>query len=252
MSRNRISNTGSGTFNPLVHKFEGFVALNEADKDVLHRIAALARDVPARTNLAREGDVHNDILLITEGVGCRFKQRANGARQITAYLVPGDACDLDIALMGRLDHTIATLSACKVARISTSVLQEITENHPAIARAMRISALIDEATLREWLVNVGCRSALERIAHLFCELLLRLRAVGLATEDSCDLPMTQHELADTTGMTTVHVNRSLQELRRRGLIELKGKNLRILDWPRLKSLAEFKAGYLRLGEQSAT
>ncbi|CAA2101816.1 Nitrogen fixation regulation protein FixK [Methylobacterium bullatum] len=239
-------------FNPLVQKLEGFVALDEADRDVLHRLTAIARDVPARTNLAREGEPHNDIVLITEGIGCRFKQRANGARQITAYLVPGDTCDLDIILLNRLDHTIATLSACKVARIPAPALRQIMENHPAIARALRVSALIDEATLREWLVNIGCRSALERIAHLFCELLVRLRAVGLATEDSCDLPMTQHELADTTGMTTVHVNRSLQELRRRGLIELKGKNLKILDWSRLKSLAEFKAGYLRVEGQAAS
>lgn len=236
--------------NPFARKLEGFVTLSEADRDVLHRIAAAARDVPARTNLAREGEPHSEIILVTEGIGCRFKQRANGARQITAYLVPGDTCDLDITLLNRLDHTIATLSPCKVARISTLVLREITEDHPVIARAMRIAALIDEATLREWLVNIGCRSALERIAHLFCELLVRMRAVGLATEDSCDLPMTQHELADTTGMTTVHVNRSLQELRRRGLIELKGKTLRILDWSRLKSLAEFKPGYLRLEGQA--
>ncbi|GJE17886.1 Nitrogen fixation regulation protein FixK [Methylobacterium marchantiae] len=226
------------------------MVLSETDRDVLHRIAASARDVAARTNLAREGDAISDIVLITEGIGCRFKQRTNGARQITAYLVPGDTCDLEITLLNRLDHTIATLSACKVARISSTALQEIIANHPAVARAMRISALIDESTLREWLVNIGCRSALERIAHLFCELLTRLRAVGLATEDSCDLPMTQHELADTTGMTTVHVNRSLQELRRRGLIELRGKNLKILDWARLKSLAEFRPGYLRVGEHS--
>jgi CRP-like cAMP-binding protein len=237
-------------FNPLIQKLEGFVELSDADRDALHRLASVARDVPARTNLVREGEPPSDIIFITEGIGCRFKQRANGARQITAYLVPGDTCDLDIALLNRLDHTIATLSPCKVARVSATTLREITENHPAIARAMRISALIDEATLREWLVNIGCRSALERIAHLFCEFLVRLRAVGLATEDSCDLPMTQHELADTTGMTTVHVNRSLQELRRRGLIELKGKNLKVLDWPRLRSLAEFKAGYLRVDGQT--
>ena len=135
-------------FNPLVQKLEGFVALDEADRDVLHRITAIARDVPARTNLAREGEPHSEIILITEGIGCRFKQRANGARQITAYLVPGDTCDLDITLLNRLDHTIATLSPCKVARISTLVLREITEDHPVVARAMRIAALIDEATLR--------------------------------------------------------------------------------------------------------
>jgi CRP-like cAMP-binding protein len=111
--------------------------------------------------------------------------------------------------------------------------------------------LVDEATLREWLLNVGRRSSIERLAHLFCELHLRLRAVGRADEDRFDLPVTQQDLADTTGMTSVHVNRLLRELRQKGLIELRHKHLTILDLPRLRELAEFRSGYLHLGERAA-
>lgn len=251
VARSRFADPGNAVFDPLVRKLDGFVALSHAEREVLHRLATDAQDVPARTDLVREGDVPGDMLVIADGMGCRFKQRGSGARQITAYLVPGDVCDFDLAPFDRADHTVTTLCACKVARIPGSAMRRAMEDHPAIAHAMRVSALVDEATLRAWLVNIGCRTALERIAHLFCELLVRLRAVGLATQDSCDLPMTQHELADTTGMTTVHVNRSLQELRRRGLIELKGRTLRILDWASLSAFAEFKADYLRPNDRAA-
>jgi CRP-like cAMP-binding protein len=176
--------------------------------------------------------------------------RANGQRQIMAYLLPGDLCDLDVALLEEMDHTITTFSACKVVRIAPETVANLLQHHPAVARALRMGTLVDEATLREWLLNVGCRSAVERIAHLFCEVFLRLQAVGLATEDSYALPLTQAELGDTTGLSNVHVNRTLQELRRQGLIELRGGRLKILNLPRLRAIAEFKANYLHLGDRA--
>lgn len=114
-----------------------------------------------------------------------------------------------------------------------------------------MSTLVDEATLREWLLNVGGRSSIERLAHLFCELLLRLEVVGLVTKDSYELPIRQGELADTTGMSNVHVNRVLMELRRQGLIELSGRSLAVLNRRGLEGLAEFKPNYLHLGERGA-
>lgn len=163
----------------------------------------------------REGDTPKGILLVLEGMAYRYKMRASGARQIVAYLVPGDMGDLDVSLLDHMDHSLGTFSACKVAWIKPEALTSIQQAHPVVTRALRMSTLVDEATLREWLLNVGGRSSIERLAHLFSELLLRLQVVGLVTGNSYKLPIRQEELGDTTGMSTVHVNRVLTELRRR-------------------------------------
>jgi CRP-like cAMP-binding protein/ActR/RegA family two-component response regulator len=237
--------------NPLVRKLEGFVSLSKADKALLERISAPSRVVPTQTDLVREGEEPKGVFLILEGMACRHKVRANGTRQIMAYLLPGDLCDLDVGLLDTMDHAITTLSASKVVCISPKVVAEVMEHHPQLARALRMSTLVDEATLREWLVNVGCRSALERVAHLFCELQVRMQAVSLVDGDSYDMPVTQAGLADTTGLSVVHLNRTLQELRRTGLIKLRQRRVTILDLPRLMALAEFKPNYLHLGERAA-
>jgi CRP-like cAMP-binding protein/ActR/RegA family two-component response regulator len=247
----RVVQAAQNRGNPLIRKLEGFVTLSEADRAILERISANTRLLGPRVDLINEGDTPDGVLLVMEGIVCRHKVRGNGARQIMAYLVPGDLGDLDVALLKTMDHSISTLSACKVVRVPAETIAELMQHHPQIARALRMSALVDEATLREWLVNVGCRSAIERIAHLFCELLVRMRVVGRTEGDSFELSVTQGELGDTTGLSNVHVNRSLQVLRRRGLIELKGRRLTILNLPRLRATAEFKSNYLHLGERTA-
>ncbi|TXM97319.1 Crp/Fnr family transcriptional regulator [Methylobacterium sp. WL64] len=236
--------------NPFLRKLEGFEPLPEADRAALLKISENAQTIPARTDLVREGDPPAGVFLVMEGFACRYKQRGNGTRQIMAYLVPGDAGDVDAPLFKAMDHSICTLSACKVVRIATETARDLLQR-PAVASALRKSTLVDEATLREWLLNVGRRTPVERLAHLICELHLRLRAVGRADENRFELPITQHDLADTTGQTAVLVNRSLRELRTQGLIELQQKHFVILDLPRLKQLAEFRPGYLHLGEQAA-
>jgi len=242
---------GVAARNPLIRKLEGFTALSDADRAMLAQISAETRLVAPGTDLVREGDRPEGVFLVMDGMACRHKLRANGARQILAYLVPGDLCDLDVALLGEMDHTITTLSACEVVRLAPETVADLLAHHPQIARGLRMAQLVDEATLREWLMNVGRRSAPERIAHLLCELLVRLRAVGLAEQDSYALPITQVDLADTTGLTPVHVNRTLQELRRQGLIELRRGRVTILDLPRLRTLAEFRPNYLHLGDRAA-
>ncbi|TXM98889.1 Crp/Fnr family transcriptional regulator [Methylobacterium sp. WL64] len=237
--------------NPLIRKLEGFTALSDADRITLARISAEPRQVVPGTDLVREGDAPDGVFLVMKGMAFRHKLRATGTRQIMAYLVPGDLCDLDVALLSEMDHTITAVSACEVVRLTPEMVADLLANHPQIARGLRKAQLVDEATLREWLVNIGRRSAAERLAHLFCELLLRMRAVGLASGDSYELPVTQIDLADTTGQTPVHVNRTLQELREQGLIELRSRRLKILDLPRLRALAEFRPNYLHLGDQAA-
>lgn len=247
----RIDPWAATTSNPFVRKLESFAALLDADRAMLEHISMEARLFGSRTDLIREGDQPDHVVLVMEGMACRHKLRTGGQRQIMAYLLPGDFGDLDVALLKKMDHTITTLSACRVVRIPTDAVKRLMEESPTIARSLRMSALVGEATLREWLVNVGNRSAVERIAHLFCELFVRFETVGLTDGSSYALPLTQLDLADTTGLSNVHVNRSLQQLRREGLIELKGGRLTILNPPRLRTLAEFKASYLRLGDQAA-
>ena len=239
------------TRHPLVRKLEGFATLSAADREMLERISAETYLVAPHTDLAREGDKPDGVFLILKGMACRHKRRASGTRQIMAHLLPGDLCDLDVALLRTMDHTITTLSACQVAHIAPETVADILQQHPAVARALRLGTLVDEATLREWLLNVGRRSTLERIAHLFCELLVRWQAVGLGDENSYPLPLTREDLADTTGMSTVHVNRALQALRHEGVIELTGDQLTILNLPRLQAIAEFKDNYLHMGDRTA-
>jgi CRP-like cAMP-binding protein len=145
-----------------------------------------------------------------------------------------------------MDHGVLTLTNCTVAQIPREALLEMTEKHPRIVRALWWTTIVDEAIVREWVANVGRRTASQRIAHLFCELLTRLKAVGLAEDDPFEFPLTQAELADATGLSTVHVNRTLQELRASGLITLKGRLLAIHDAERLKALAGFDPIYLHL------
>jgi CRP-like cAMP-binding protein len=231
--------------NVLARKLEGLALLSDEDKRLLDAVVEQSRDVSAHNDLIREGEAPDDVHLILEGFACRYKITSDGKRQIMAYLVPGDFCDLHVFILKHMDHSVATLSSCRVVGMPRARVLEMLER-PAIARALWWAALVDEATLREWLVNIGRRAAAERLAHLLCELLLRLRAVGLANGDSYALPLTQVELGDTVGVSSVHVNRSLQVLREAGLITLKGGQLVILDGRRLQEFSGFNPNYLHL------
>jgi CRP-like cAMP-binding protein len=231
---------------PVVRKLEHGAALSDDDKKRLEEAVRDLRTVGPRQDLIGEGERPNEVHAILEGFACRYKLLPDGQRQIMALLVPGDFCDLHVAILRTMDHGIATISACKVAYIPQTAVDELTTKHPPIARALWWATLVDEGTLREWLVNMGRRPADKRMAHLFCELLLRLESVGLARANGFDFPVTQTELADILGLSNVHVNRVLQQLRDDGLIALSGKRLTVLDLDRLQDFAEFDPNYLHL------
>lgn len=233
--------------NLLSRKLQTFARLDQEDLQLLDRVIERSRFVPAGTDIISEGDVPSDVHLILQGFGCRYKILPNGARQIMAYLVPGDLCDPYVFLLDHMDHCLGTLSPCEVVDIPRATVLEMLRR-PAITQGILLSTMVDEGTLREWLVNLGRRDALGRVAHLMCELLARLKAVGLVSGDSYSLPITQAELADTTGMTPVHANRVLQRLRREGLITLKGSELVVLDVPGLQRVAGWNPNYLHLRE----
>ena len=231
--------------NLLTRKLERFAPLSAGERRLLDDIVKPTRTVAAHTDLIHEGDASKDVRLVLEGFACRYKLLKNGKRQIVAYLVPGDFCDLNVFILKEMDHSIGTLSLCRVVDIPRHRILELMER-PGIARAVWYATLVDEATLREWLLNIGQRYAVPRIGHLLCELLARLRVVGLVTDNSYELPLTQVEIGDTMGLTFVHVNRSLQQLRDRNLIDYKSKHIVIKDLVGLIEFSGFNPNYLHL------
>ena len=231
--------------NLLSRKLQNFVTLDQFDLDLLDRVVQRSRIVPADKDLIVEGDKPSDVHLILRGFACRYKILRNGGRQIMAYLVPGDLCDLHVFLLDHMDHSLGTLSECEVVDLPRATIVEMLDR-PAIARALLLSTMVDEGTLREWLVNLGRRQTEARFAHLMCELLARLEAVGLVSDNTYSLPLTQIELADTTGVTSVHANRVLQKLRADGLISFKDKELEILDVHQLRIRAGWNPNSLHL------
>jgi len=200
--------------NAFIQKVNLFAPLSGFDTKLLEKICSKPLSIKARQDLIQEGEVPDAVHLILDGFACRYKMLPDGTRSIRAYLLPGDMCDWHVFILREMDHSVATLSPCHVVEIPRSTVLEITDKYPAITRALWWMALVDEAVLREWIVNVSRRSAVQAVTHLFCELLARLEAIGLRVANGFEFPVTQSELADTVGLSTVHANRVLQELRR--------------------------------------
>ena len=197
-----------------------------------------------RQDLIREGDRPGSVFVVLEGWAFRYKVLPSGTRQVMAFLMPGDACDLHIGMLAEMDHSIQTATPAQVATISRQDMDELMDSYPGIARAMYIAQLVDEGTLRAWIVSLGRRNSAERAAHLLLELYARAVRAGVASHDQMELPLSQAVLADALGMTPVHVNRTLQELRRSGAITLRRGVLRIEDPIALTKLSGFDENYL--------
>jgi len=214
---------------------------------LLDRAARKAvREVEPRRDLIREGERPRAVNLMLDGWACRYKQLADGRRQILSFLLPGDVSDANALILAEMDHSIGAITRLRYAEIAADEVEAMIARSPAIARALSWSELAAAAIAREWIANLGRRTAYERLAHLLCELFVRLRHGGLTDGDSCDFPVTQGDLADATGLTAVHVNRTLQDLRRDGLIDLRGRRLAVPDLDALKRAGLFKGNYLHL------
>jgi CRP-like cAMP-binding protein len=235
--------------NPLVRKLEQFAPLALEDRAFLDRVTAeRVRRFGPHDDIIREGDDPRDVNLFLSGWGCRYKQLRDGRRQIMAFFLPGDLCDHNVFVLREMDHSIAALTPVTVAELSRDTFARMTADHPRITRALWWETLVNAAVQREWTVNLGQREAGERMAHLLCELFLRLRGIGLTEGDACDFPITQADLAAATGMSMVHVNRTLQELRGRDLIVLKGRRLTIPHFGDLMTVGLFDPTYLHQSE----
>jgi CRP-like cAMP-binding protein len=238
--------------NRFVEKMSGLADLSAADVAALEAITARPRRYAARKDLIREGDETGSMFVVLEGWICRYKILPHGGRQIMAFLIPGDACDLHIKLLAQMDHCIQAITPAQVATVTRDEMQAMMDEHPNIARAMYTGQLVDEGIMRAWIVSMGRRSSIERVAHLICELYLRVRAIGLAHDGEFTLPLSQMVLADALGMTPVHINRVLKELRLTGAMALKRGSVAILDPVKLVQIAGFDENYLhrRLREPS--
>ena len=223
--------------------------LSENERQALQNMPMRVMNLKADQDIVRQGDRPSRCALLLSGFSCTYKVTRQGKRQIVAFNIPGDLADLQSLHLTVLDTSISTLTPCQVGFITHDDLRDLCASHLRIAAALWRGTLIDASIFREWMMNVGQREGPSRMAHVICELLVRLRAVGLVEDHACDLPITQTEFADALGFTTVHVNRVLQQLRTDGLIELKGERLFVPDWKRLKEAGEFDPAYLHLEEE---
>jgi CRP-like cAMP-binding protein len=230
--------------NPFVQKLSGLAELTADDAAALESATARPRRYVARQDLIREGDEPGPMFVVLEGWVCRYKVLPSGTRQIMAFLLPGDACDLHIKLLAEMDHSIQAITPALVATVSKAEMQAMMVAHPNIASAMYSAQLVDEGIMRAWIVSMGRRSSTERVAHLICELYLRARSIGLADHEEFALPLSQVVLADALGMTAVHINRVLKELRLAGAMALKRGSVAILDPVKLIQIAGFDENYL--------
>ena len=235
----------------LIRKLESIAPLAPEEKAAMLRLPLRLKTFAADQDIVREGDTPSECCLLVEGFACRYNVTAEGKRQILSFHISGDIPDLQSLHLSVMDHSLGTLIPCKLAFIQHDDLRSLMRDHPRLGDLFWRDTLIDAAVFRQWVVNVGRRQAPARMAHVLCELLVRLRAVELVEDHIFDLPVTQAELADALGISNVHVNRVLQDLRGAGLISLHGKTLKVLDWEGLKTVGEFDPTYLHLVKKEA-
>jgi CRP-like cAMP-binding protein len=221
--------------------------------DLTDEETAAIRDVPvhiatvkADEIISREGDRPSRSFIVVDGLTCTSKASAGGKRQITTLQIPGDAPDLHSLQLQLLDCDIWAITDCTLALMPHQDLRALSRRHPRLMEELWRITLVEGAIYREWIVNVAQRQADSRMAHLFCEIMLRMRTAGLAREESCPLAVTQADLSEMTGMTPVHVNRTLQDLRARDLISFGNGTLTIHDQAGLTELGDFRSDYLHL------
>ena len=230
---------------PFILKLQNGVDLSAEEQAALIGAVTGRRTYQGHQDIVTEGVAPRGVNVVLEGFACRYKLLPDGT-QDHGLAAAGRRLRPERLRLGALDHSIATLSVSTVAFIPNAALERLSAWSPAITRALWWATLVDEGILREWLVTIGRRPADKRIAHLFCELAARLAAVGLADNDSMELPITQTELADTVGLTSVHVNRIVQQLRDQGLIAWRDRTLTVLRPQALRAFADFDPTYLHL------
>ena len=220
--------------------------LDAADRVALARTCGDIRTINAGTDLVRQDGSTHGLHILLDGWAARYKIMEDGSRFIPALAVPGDICDIDALRFDQLDYGVTMLSAGTVTVLPRERADALFVSHPAIANAFWSLALAENSIMTEWAASMGRRSASQRVAHLLCELLVRLTVVGKADAHCYDLPLTQEHIADTLGLTSVHVNRTLHSLRSMDLVTVQSRRVTIQDWAGLSALCGFRPDYLHL------
>jgi CRP-like cAMP-binding protein len=237
--------------NQVIRKFERRAHLGNAARTALSGLPYRKRVVEPHQYIAREGAPATECCLILSGFAYRQKTTVDGSRQILSIHLAGDFVDLEASLLRRADHNIQALTRCEVAMVPVEAIEALQQQFPEIARAMWVDTLIDASIFREWILNVGQRDARSRVAHLICEFARRLDAAGFRTDEGYEFPMTQEQLGDATGLTPVHINRTLMALAKDGLIKRTRRFVQVPDWHRLRDVAGFSELYLHLDQMAA-
>ncbi|HVF83155.1 MAG TPA: Crp/Fnr family transcriptional regulator [Sphingomicrobium sp.] len=232
---------------PLVDKLSYRAELDAADRAAILALPCTVKKVERHQFIVRERELATHSCVMLSGYSIRSKLTATGRRQIVAIQMKGEIVDLQNSLLKVADHSVEMLTAGKIAMIPREAIVQLTLDRPGVAHAMWIDTLVDGSIFREWIMNVGRRDAKTRLAHLLCEFALRLKIAGLGEDTNYELPMTQEQLADTTGMTPVHVNRSIKALEKEGVIQRSHpRSVHIGDWRRLAEAGDFDTAYLHL------
>ena len=218
--------------------------LSGEDRQAILDLPHKVRRLEAQSHILREGDRPERCAVLLQGYSFRHKVTGDGSRQILAINVPGEALDFQNLFLEEADHNVQMLSRGIVAEIPRDAIEALILAHPEVGRAILITTLVEASIFREWVVNIGRRPSRSRVAHLLCEFAYRLSAQQLAMDGVYELPMTQEQLADATGLTAVHVNRVLQALQREELIERDRRMIRFPSWDRLRDVADFNPRYL--------
>ena len=233
----------------MVRKLGYWTTLDEADQAALLALPYKLKTFDALDYMVREGDRPSHSCIVVSGYCFRQKLVADGARQIVSIHMRGDLVDLQNAVLRVADHNVQALVRCEVALVPHEAIRQLAFDRPNVGLAMWYDTLVDGSIFREWIANIGRRDARTRTAHLFCELALRLKVAGLGRQTDYEMPMTQEQLADTLGLTAVHVNRTIKLLESEGLIgRATSRAITIGDGKKLADAGDFDSGYLHLGE----
>jgi CRP-like cAMP-binding protein len=249
MHTNGNGRLGPSNLEPLVHKLEYWQKFTAEDREALLALPHTIKTLEANHYVVREFDRANYSCVMLSGFAVRHKIVGGGERQIVSIHMKGEIVDLQNSLLGMADHSVQMLTAGKIAMIPRADVVKLAFERPTIGKAMWIDTLVDASIFREWITNIGRRDARTRIAHLLCEFSLRLKVAGMGHQSDYEMPMTQDQLADATGLTPVHVNRTLKSLEADGLIERASpRAITIGDWRKLAEAGDFNSGYLHLNE----